>query len=343
MDSLSDKHPIRKDVELIHDSSERGSTLTRQLLAFSRGQILQSRVFSLEELISRMEPMLNALIEDVVDLRIEFFHTRQMVNADPGQIEQVVMNLCVNARDAMTEGGQLTIATEAVEFDLPHVGSQSDIPAGKYSVLSVSDTGTGIEDGIRNHLFEPFFTTKEEGKGTGLGLSTAYGIVQQTGGHIDVDSQLGQGTTFRIYLPAVDEAATPEKSSTTGSAPRGGTETILVVEDEKVVRDLVQDILESNGYIVIAAEDGPTAVAISENFGGAIQLMITDVMMPRITGPELSERLHSRRPDMKVLYMSGYTDPVGGRLPKDCTYIAKPFSKSGLIQKIREILDASVE
>ncbi len=248
MRSLSADHPIRRDVGLIHDSSARGSTLTRQLLAFSRKQILQPRVLNLEKLILRMEPMLKALVEDVVDLRLDFFPALRMVKADPGQIEQVVMNLSVNARDAMPNGGRLTIATEALHVDLPQVGNQSDIPAGKFSVLSVSDTGTGIEDEVRDHLFEPFFTTKESGKGTGLGLSTVYGIVQQTGGHIDVASQLGRGTTFRIYLPAVDEVVTPEDSPVETSAPGLGTETILVVEDEKFVRDLVQDILESSGY-----------------------------------------------------------------------------------------------
>ena len=252
MHSLSADHPIRRDVGLIHDSSARGSTLTRQLLAFSRKQILQPRVLNLEKLILRMEPMLKALVEDVVDLRLDFFPDLQMVKADPGQIEQVVMNLSVNARDAMPNGGRLTIATDAVQFDLPRVGNQSDIPAGKFSVLSVSDTGTGIEDEVRDHLFEPFFTTKESGKGTGLGLSTVYGIVQQTGGYIDVASQLGRGTTFRIYLPAVDEVVTTEDSPVETPEPGLGTETILVVEDEKFVRDLVQDILESSGYIVLA-------------------------------------------------------------------------------------------
>ena len=324
---------------MIHDSSARGSTLTRQLLAFSRKQILQPRVLNLEKLILRMEPMLKALVEDVVDLRLDFFPDLQMVKADPGQIDQVVMNLSVNARDAMPNGGRLTIATDAVQFDLPRVGNQSDIPAGKFSVLSVSDTGTGIEDEVRDHLFEPFFTTKESGKGTGLGLSTVYGIVQQTGGYIDVASQLGRGTTFRIYLPAVDEVVTTEDSPVETPEPGLGTETILVVEDEKFVRDLVQDILESSGYIVLAAEDGTTAIAISENFRGVIHLMITDVMMPRITGPELSQRLLSRRPDMEVLHMSGYTDPVGGRLPKDSSYIQKPFANADLIHKVREILD----
>ena len=334
MRSMSNDHPVQRHAQLIHDSAEHGSSLTRQLLAFSRKQDLQPRVLDLDDLVAGMEPMLKALVGDAVDLQLDLSAGERMVKADPGRIEEVIVNLALNAGDAMPGGGQLTIATAAAVDE--RVGGRSDVPAGQYRVLSVSDTGSGIEDGILDQLFDPFFTTKEAGQGTGLGLFTVYGIVQQSGGHIAVASELGRGTTFTICLP-VDTGAASETPRKEASASSVGTETVLVVERDESVRHLVQKSLEEGGYTVLVAANGPAAIALSDSFQGVIHLLLTDVMMPRMSGPELSERLLPDRPEMKVLYVSGHT-PAERKIPQGSAYVQKPFTDSTLIPKVHEIL-----
>ena len=338
---LSRNHPMRKDLDLVYDSTLRGAALTRQLLAFSRRQVLQPRILNLNELISKMKGMFHTLIGEDIDLHLQLDRHLCHVKADPGQIEQVVMNLVVNARDAMPDGGTLTITTSIADFDTPNVTSHVEIPIGKYAVLAVSDTGTGMGEDVRRHLFEPFFTTKEAGKGTGLGLSTVYGIVQQSGGSIDVISAPNEGATFKIYFPDV---GTIEETSAVIEEPEEeveGSETILIVEDERVVRELVQEVLQAHGYTVLTAADGREAIAICTARSDKIDLLLTDVMMPQMTGPELARQLKPQRPEMRIIFMSGYTDQVRVLFDSSAAFIQKPFRTKELVEKIRETLDSS--
>jgi len=338
--------PLRADLEEIKRGVDRATSLTRQLLAFSRKQVLKPRVLDLTSVVAETEQMLRRLIGEDIDLRTSAEPGLGRVLADPGQIQQVILNLAVNARDAMPDGGRLSIELANVDVDEEmarrHVPEQ---PPGRYVRLTVSDTGTGIPHHIQPHIFEPFFTTKEKGKGTGLGLSTVYGIVKQSGGFIWVYSEPGQGATFKIYLPRVDAPAEQTPAPQPEVAAHAGEETILLVEDEPAVRDLAQRILRRKGYRVIVASNGREALDLVERQEGPIDLLVTDLIMPQMDGRELAQRLAALRPGLPVLFMSGYTgDTIAQRgvLDPDVAFIEKPFSPEGLARKVREILDARV-
>jgi two-component system, cell cycle sensor histidine kinase and response regulator CckA len=340
--SLEADNPVRSKIEEIKKAGERAAALTSQLLAFSRKQILQPKVLDLNSVITAMGKMLTRVIGEDFDLKIELDASLDQVEADPGQVEQILLNLAVNARDAMLDGGYLTIKTENVHFDRKFSKRRSVVEPGHYVMLSVSDNGCGMDAETQTHIFEPFFTTKEIGKGTGLGLSTVYGIVKQSGGSIWVYSEVGKGTIFKIYLPRVDNVVeTEESADKSRSAPRG-SETILLVEDEEMVRDLSKEILEEYGYAVITAPNGKEGLRICKEFEGNIDLMITDVVMPQMSGRQLAESIGALRPDTRVLYMSGYTDQAivrHGVLAEGVCFIQKPFSPDSLAVKAREVLD----
>lgn len=332
----------KQNADLIRKAGEQAATLTRQLLAFSRKQILQPKVIDLNALVVEMERLLRRVIGERFDLQSHPDAENARVRADPSQIEQVVLNLGVNARDAMPKGGELIIRTANVRLDnttAPEI-SASLLP-GDYVMLSVTDTGAGMDEETKAHIFEPFFTTKGPGKGTGLGLATVYGIVRQTGGGIAVETQPGKGSTFRIYLPMV---TAPLDYTKTPSAPvekSDNFETVLVVEDEEIVRELVCDVLEERGYNVICAADGLEALEIAGNFDGTIHLLVTDVIMPHMNGHELAGKLSRIRPDIKVLYVSGYSDTDLGEhgvLDSRFELLQKPFTPQTLARKIRDVI-----
>ena len=342
---LPEQDRRRHDVEEIHRSAQRAAGLTQQLLAFSRRQVMQPKVVDLNALVTDIEKMLRRLIgEDVLFATV--LHPRVgNVRADPGKLEQVIVNLAVNARDAMPDGGRLTIETQNVELDESYVAEHPSVAPGCYVLLSVSDTGVGIDEETRAHIFEPFFTTKARGKGTGLGLATAYGIVNQTGGHIWPYSEPGRGTTMRVYLPRVDVPADPIERPD-GVAPEAlrGRETILLVEDEAPVRSVTRQLLERNGYTVFEAADGPTALGLVGGANGEVpfDLLLTDVVMPGMSGRELADHLQVSRPHLTVLFMSGYTDDAivrHGMLERGLAYLEKPFRPPALLRKVRDALD----
>jgi signal transduction histidine kinase len=332
----------KQNAELIRKAGEQAAALTRQLLAFSRKQILQPKVIDLNSLVVEMERLLRRVIGERFDLQSHPDADNGRVKADPSQLEQVVLNLGVNARDAMPRGGKLVIRTENVTLDRQEAQQLStSLAPGEYVMLSVTDTGAGMDEETMSHIFEPFFTTKGPGKGTGLGLATVYGIVRQTGGGISVESEVGQGSTFRIYLPVesapVDFTRTPlvpvEKSD--------NFETVLVVEDEDIVRELVCEVLEHQGYHVLCARDGIEALNLAEEYDGQIHLLVTDVIMPHMNGHELAHKLTTLRPDMKVLYVSGYSDnDIGdhGTLDPRFELLQKPFTPQVLARKIRDVI-----
>jgi CheY-like chemotaxis protein len=332
----------RADVEEITKAATRAAGLTRQLLAFSRKQVLEPQVLELNRLASDLEKMLRRLIGEDVELVQRFASELGRVKADPGQLEQVIMNLVVNARDAMPEGGTLTIETANLQSDDEYVTSNVTLQPGAYVVLTVSDTGSGMDETTQQRLFEPFFTTKEVGKGTGLGLSTVYGIVKQSGGSIGFDSQLGIGTVFRVYLPRVKEATSVAPPPAEARSSHG-TETILVVEDDQAVRNIAARVLRGAGYQVLTAKDGQEALLVLETKANDIDLVLTDVVMPQMSGKQLAERLFAMRPDMPVVFMSGYTDNMierHGVLEPGTLLISKPFSAGELGTKVRAALDA---
>src|SRR5881296_1466669 len=334
----------RGDVEEIRKASERAASLTRQLLAYSRRQMLQPEVLDLNVVVAEMDKMLRRLIGEHIALAAVLAPDLGRVRADPNQIEQVIVNLAVNARDAMPEGGKLTIETANMDLDEMFAQAHLGSVAGSYAMLAVTDTGAGMDASVRAHLFEPFFTTKEVGKGTGLGLATVYGIVKQSEGYITAYSEPGHGTTFKIYLPraAAPGAAPPAPPAPPGKATARGSETILVVEDEEAVRSLSRRALEASGYTVLAAADGPDAVRLLERYGGPIHLVLTDVIMPGMNGRELAERLVQRRPGLRVLYMSGYPGDAivhRGALEPGTAFLQKPFMPEDLARKVREVLD----
>jgi signal transduction histidine kinase/CheY-like chemotaxis protein len=343
--SLDDQDPLRKHVDQIMKAGERAASLTRQLLAFSRKQVLQPKVFDLNNVIADVEKILRRLIGEDIELLTPSAPKLGAVMADPGQIEQVLLNLAVNARDAMPHGGKLIVETTNMVIDEEYVREHGlSIPPGPYVMLSVSDTGCGMDKNTQTHIFEPFFTTKELGKGTGLGLSIVYGIVSQSGGGICVHSTPGAGSTFEVYLPQVlsPVADTEEKVQTTAAFI--AEETILLVEDEEIVRKLVSNILQMRGYTVLEASNGDEALRVCERYTGAIHLMLTDVVMPRMSGRELAERLAQLRPEVKVLFMSGYTDDAILRLGisrEGLNFIQKPFTPDALARRVRELLNAS--
>ncbi|HWQ15669.1 MAG TPA: response regulator [Roseiflexaceae bacterium] len=328
----------RADVEEIRRAAERASALTRQLLAFSRKQILAPQVLDLNAVVTNIDKMLRRLIGEDIVLTIVLDPALGHVKADPGQLEQVIVNIVVNARDAMPRGGQLTIATANVDLSPRAAAHHISLPPGRYVTLAVEDTGMGMDAETRAQIFEPFFTTKERGKGTGLGLSTVYGIVKQSGGDIEVESEPGQGTTFRIYLPRVDEPAAAAAQERPAVPPHG-TETILLVEDEEGVRTLLQKLLERSGYTVLAAPRGEVALEIAARHAGPIHLVITDVVMPGMSGRDLVQSLLALRPAMRALYISGYsTGALQLPHPPDAALLQKPFRTDDLLRRVREVL-----
>jgi CheY-like chemotaxis protein len=315
------------------------------LLAFSRKQILQPKVLSLNETVHNLEEMLHRLIGEDVELAVSLDPSAGQVKADPGQLEQVIMNLVVNARDAMPAGGKLTIETANVQLDEEYAQQHAEAQPGFYVMLAVNDTGEGMDEETQAQVFEPFFTTKEVGKGTGLGLSTVYGIVKQSGGSICVYSEQGKGTSFKIYLPRVEENVVDSESKRPPADIPRGSETVLVVEDEASVRDLLQELLNKCGYNVLTAKHGDEALTVCEHHQGPIHLLITDMVMPKMNGRQLAEELTNRHPETRVLYISGYTDEFvvqRGELESDMDFLQKPFSVQSLTTKVREVLDAPV-
>jgi PAS domain S-box-containing protein len=338
---LAIDHPLRRQLEEAAKAANRAAALPRQLLAFSRKQVLQPVVMNLNELVKNVTGMLRMMIGEDVELKVVFEPGLGLVKVDPGQLEQVIMNLAVNARDAMPHGGHLTIETTNVDLDDAYARLHADVLPGPHVMLAVSDTGSGINAQVRSHLFEPFFTTKEKGKGTGLGLSTVYGIVKQSGAHIWVYSEPGQGATFKLYFPRVAEVLSPADPAPS-AWPEPGRETILLVEDESQVRDLASTILREHGYDVLEASDGVDACRVSEAHHGHIHLLLTDVIMPQMSGDQLAEQLKATRPEMRVLFMSGYTDSAiehHGVLDAKHVLLQKPFTEDTLVRKLRTVLD----
>jgi PAS domain S-box-containing protein len=343
---LGQDDPMRSKVEEIKKAGERASSLTRQLLAFSRKQVLQPKVLQLRSVVADVDKMLRRLIGEDIDLLTVLATELGSIKADPGQIEQVVMNLAVNARDAMPQGGKLTIEAENVYLDGEYVSHHITAAPGPYVMLAVSDTGVGMDEKTKARIFEPFFTTKEVGKGTGLGLSTVYGIVKQSGGNIWVYSEVGKGTTFKIYLPRVDAVVESDSARNAPAELPQGDETVLLAEDEEQVRRMTRTILEMNGYRVLEASSGDEALATYKQHEGRIDLVITDVVMPQMSGRELAQSLEALRPGIKVLYVSGYTDDAivrHGLLDEGIAFIQKPFTPEAFSRKVREVLDAAPE
>jgi PAS domain S-box-containing protein len=334
---------LKTDIERIEDASERAAALVRQLLAFSRRQVLQPKNLDLNGVVRGLEQLLRRLMGE--DIRLETTLSAHLgtIKADPSQIEQVLMNLVVNARDAMPEGGKLIIETCNTELDQRYASEHVSVKAGPYVMLAVSDTGMGMSPETVAHIFEPFFTTKEGGRGTGLGLATTYGIVKQSGGYIWVYSEPGHGTTFKVYLPRFDEPAEAGTAKRIKAVAPKGTETILLVEDDAAVRELTEMVLKSYGYEVLVAEDPEHAQKLADLPGRNIQLVLTDVVMPTMSGRELVRKLTHKRPHLRVLYMSGYTDNVitsGGVLEPGLAFLQKPFTPASLANKVRDVLDA---
>ena len=343
---MKESDPLRENIEEIKRASDKAADLTRQLLAFSRRQILEMRVLDLNTVLRDLDKMLHRLIGEDIELVTVFTDDLGRVKTDPGWVEQIIMNLAVNARDAIPEGGKLTIETANVELDETYARGHIAVKPGRYVMLSVSDTGVGMTPEVRQQVFEPFFTTKEKGKGTGLGLSTVYGIVKQSGGNIWVYSEPGKGTTFKIYLPRVDEPLEELRRRVEVKEVPRGTETILIVEDEEDVLKLAGRILSRQGYKVLEASQGLDAFLIAEKYEDLIHLLVTDVVMPKIGGRELADRIAEIRPEIKVLYMSGYTDNAivhHGVLREGMEFIQKPFTVEGLARKVREVLDKDLK
>jgi two-component system, cell cycle sensor histidine kinase and response regulator CckA len=339
---IPENDPMRKGAEAIKRSADRAASLTQQLLAFSRRQIMAAKVLDLNHVVSNMNKLLQRLIGEDIELVTRPAPDLGRIKADPNQVEQVIMNLAVNSRDAMPQGGTLTIETSNVLLDKAFASRYLGLQPGPYVVLTVIDTGCGMDQETQSHLFEPFFTTKEQGKGTGLGLSTTYGIVKQSGGYIWAESQVGTGTTFRIYLPRIEEISeAPSAAAETRSAPLG-SETILLVEDEEAVRHLLRDILLRYGYTVLEAENGPLAISICRAHPGPIHLVVTDMVMPQMSGWEVADAVSALRPKARIIYMSGYIEHVVVEqrvLESGVAFLGKPFTPETLGRKVREVLD----
>ena len=334
---------IKPYLEEIKKAGDRAANLTRQLLAFGRKQILQPIALNLNDVVTDMNKMLRRLIGEDIELTAKLDPALKRIKADPGQIEQVLVNLVVNARDAMPQGGNLTIETANVDLDSMYATKHVGVLSGNYMMLVVSDTGIGMSEETQARIFDPFFTTKEKGKGTGLGLSTVYGIVKQSGGNIWVYSEPGHGTTFKVYLPQIETPTAPAEDATIEAAIPGGSETILLVEDEEVVRGLARKILEQAGYRVLDVTRGAEAISVYSAPSETIDLLLTDVVMPETSGKEVADRLTANHPGLKVLFMSGYTDEAivhHGVLDSHVEFLQKPFTAAALARKVREVLDS---
>jgi two-component system cell cycle sensor histidine kinase/response regulator CckA len=343
-DDLSADDPRRADAHEIRVAADRAATLTRQLLAFSRQQVLEPRVLDLNDVVAGMDKLLRRLIGEDIELRTLLSADLWKVRVDPGQVEQVVVNLAVNSRDAMLTGGRLTIETANLELDETYTAAHQVVEPGRYVMFAVSDTGAGMSEDVKAHMFEPFFTTKEKGKGTGLGLATVYGIVKQSGGYVWAYSEVGKGTTFKVYLPRVEGSpAEPSTVVTDGAGVPGGTETILLVEDEELVRKLAREVLTRQGYRVLEAGRGDDALAVLvRETPGSVHLLLSDLVLPGMGGQDLHERVMGVRPEIKVLFMSGYTDralQAQQVFPPGTAFLQKPFTPVALSRKVREVLD----
>jgi CheY-like chemotaxis protein len=356
---LDPDHPLRDNAEGIRDAADQAAALTRQLLAFSRKQVLAPAVLDLNTVLASIQKMLERLLGETITLVTILGRNLGRVQADPGQVEQMILNLAVNARDAMPEGGTLTARTANVTLGEREARQRGGVRPGDYVLIEVTDTGIGMDAGTRAHLFEPFFTTKAEGKGTGLGLSTVYGIVNQSGGHIQVESAPGRGTSFVVFFPRVAagveearragggepaEASAHRAPAAAREASPARGETLLLVEDAGRVRAVVREILEMQGYRVLEARHGADALRVSAEHAGRIDLLVTDVVMPQMSGRELARRLTALRPGLRVLYVSGYTDDAivrRGRASAGSAFLAKPFTPDALADLVRRLLDAA--
>jgi signal transduction histidine kinase/CheY-like chemotaxis protein len=333
--------PLRELIAEITRAGERAAALTRQLLAFSRRQVLDPKVLDLNAVLADLEKMLRRLIGEDVRLTTRLQPGLGRVKVDPAQIEQVILNLAINARDAMPRGGELIIETANIDLDGSYAKWHAEVHAGPYVRLRVCDTGQGMAEEVKRHIFEPFFTTKPPGKGTGLGLTTVYAFVEQSGGHIEVASEPGRGTAFMICLPCAEESGKPRSFAGTLRAPQG-TETVLLVEDEPAVRALTRHVLQASGYTVLEASDGDEALHLAEQHSGSIHLLVTDVVLPALGGAQLGERLRIHRPELRVLFVSGYADDAiirHGVRESEVDLLQKPFSPAVLAHKVREVLD----
>ncbi len=340
--ALRPDDPLRDLVDEIRKAGERSASLTRQLLAFSRKQVIAPKVLDLNSAVLDLEKMLRRVIGEDIDLATRLAPSLGSIKADPCQIEQVLLNMVVNARDAMPRGGKLTIETQNVNLDESFAQTHSEVHPGPFVRLAVSDTGCGMTPEVKARIFEPFYTTKGQGKGTGLGLATVFGIVKQGGGHIEVYSEPGIGTTFKVYFPVVQGAVSTRKSRAGTSPGARGSETILLVEDDEGVRTLTRHLLQGDGYSVLVAREGEEALRICRGRREPIDLLVSDVVMPGLGGRQLSEQLLLLHPEMKVLFLSGYTDDAvvrHGVLEEEANFLQKPFSPSALAQKVRDVLD----
>jgi signal transduction histidine kinase/ActR/RegA family two-component response regulator len=342
-DMLTPDNPLHSDLEAIGDAADRAAALTRQLLAFARKQILDPQILNLNDLVLNLDKLLRRLIGEDIELATLPMPDLWPVKADANQIEQILINLAINARDAMPGGGKLTIETANSSLDEAYARHHMSVSPGFYVMLAVSDTGVGMPPEMQAQVFEPFFTTKQAGKGTGLGLATCYGIVKQHGGHIWVYSEVGQGTTFKVYLPRTTEVTDAQQTYETQEILLAGNETVLLVEDEVALRQLAVRVLRQLGYTVLEATDGADALRVAGEYSGAIDLLLTDVVMPQLGGAALAERLRETHPRLKVLFMSGYTDHTIIRhslLEPGVTFLQKPFAPELLARKVREALAA---
>jgi nitrogen-specific signal transduction histidine kinase/ActR/RegA family two-component response regulator len=339
--ALEPAQPMMRKIEQIDRSADRATALTRQLLAFSRMQVLQPQVINLNAIIDEMGKLLPRLIGEDIELLIRTDEDLGTVRADASQMEQVIMNLAVNARDAMPNGGKLVIETANAELDHSYMASHPLMKVGPYIQLVVTDSGTGMDAETQAHIFEPFFTTKEKGKGTGLGLATVYGIVKQSGGFIWVYSELGKGTSFKIYLPRLDQVEDQVGAPHNPGEVPMGTETVLLTEDEQDVREIAREFLESGGYSVIEAKDGVEAIQLAARHRGKIQLLVTDMVMPGMTGQELAVKLQSEHPGLCVVFMSGYSEHAATEMANadpSVRLLTKPFSRAAILRTVRESL-----
>ncbi len=341
LEGMAPDHPLREDIEQIRKAGGLATTLSRQLLAFSRKQILQPRTLDLNEIVGAMERLLQRLIGLNITIRSRLADDLALVRADPGQLEQVLMNLCINARDAMETGGVLTIETSNVSLDEHYVETHSWLTPGSYVMLSVSDTGEGMDENTRQHLFEPFFTTKDQGKGTGLGLATVYGVVKQSGGSVEVYSEVGKGTVFKLYFPATAAGAPDRIQVLPSEGELRGTETILLADDAEAIRGIAHRALSQAGYVVLVAAGGADALRLREQYDGKIDLLVTDVIMPDMTGTELGRIIRGDNPETRILYMSGYGEESAlGQFQNEAGvgFIGKPFSTDELLRRVKEVL-----